>query len=94
MAAALVIGTGEPLDAAWAEAHSAAEVEHHAGAGRTVAVTLSGDETTQIATAAVYAWLGARVFRTAHERAVRQAIDMTDSLAGRRPPALARRGLA
>jgi hypothetical protein len=94
MTPVLVTGLDRPLDPSWVEAGSAAEVERHARAGRTVAVTLCGDETTQLATAAVFAWLGARVFRTAHETQVRLALDMTESLAGRRPPALARRGLA
>ncbi|GII85874.1 hypothetical protein Ssi03_38640 [Sphaerisporangium siamense] len=90
----MVLGPAEPLDPAWAEAGSAAEAERLVAEGRTVAVTLSGDETTQIAAAAVYAWLGARVFRTSHPDGVRQAVAMTDSLAGRRPPTLTRRGLA
>ncbi|MEU9888301.1 hypothetical protein [Sphaerisporangium sp. NPDC051011] len=94
MAAVLVIGPDEPLDPSWTEARSTAEVEREAAAGRTVAVTLAGDETAQIAAAAVYAWLGARVFRTPHVTGVRQAVDMADSLSGRRPPALTRRGLA
>ncbi|MCW2876257.1 MAG: hypothetical protein JWQ95_357 [Sphaerisporangium sp.] len=94
MTPVLVTGPEGRLDPGWVEAGSAAEVERHAQAGRTVAVTLSGDETTQLATAAVFAWLGARVFRTAYEDQVRLALDMTESLAGRRPPALTRRGLA
>jgi hypothetical protein len=47
-----------------------------------------------IATAAVCAWLGAPVVRSRHTRAVRRAIDMTASIAGRRPPSHAVRGLA
>ncbi len=47
-----------------------------------------------LAATAVSAWLGARVFR-AHEVAeTRQVLDMVDSIAGRRPPARATRGLA
>jgi hypothetical protein len=49
-------------------------------------------ETEALAAAAVYAWAGARIFRTSHD--VQLALDMTESLAGRRPPALTRRGLA
>jgi hypothetical protein len=52
------------------------------------------DEAAELAAAAVCAWLGARVFRTARPDQVRLAVAMTESLAGRRPPALARRGLA
>jgi hypothetical protein len=47
-----------------------------------------------IATAAVCAWLGAPVVRSRHTRAVRRAIDMTASIAGRRPPSHTVRGLA
>jgi hypothetical protein len=94
MTPVLVIGLDRRLDAGWVEARSPAETERLAREGRTVAVTLSGDETTQLATAAVFAWLGARVFRTAYEEQVRLALDMTESLAGRRPPGLTRRGLA
>jgi hypothetical protein len=47
-----------------------------------------------VAVAAVSAWLGAAAVRTRHVRAARRAIDMTASIAGRRPPALTTRGLA
>jgi hypothetical protein len=47
-----------------------------------------------IATAAVCTWLGAPVIRSRHTRAVRRAIDMTASIAGRRPPSHTVRGLA
>lgn len=47
-----------------------------------------------LATTAVCAWLGARVFRAHQVAATRQALDMVESLAGSRPPAVARRGLA
>ena len=47
-----------------------------------------------IATAAVCSWLGAPVIRSRHTRAVRRAIDMTASIAGRRPPSRTVRGLA
>lgn len=47
-----------------------------------------------LAAAALYGWAGARVFATAHADQVRLALAMTESLAGRRPPTLTRRGLA
>jgi hypothetical protein len=47
-----------------------------------------------IATAAVCTWLGAPVVRSRRTRAVRRAIDMTESIAGRRPPSRTVRGLA
>jgi hypothetical protein len=55
---------------------------------------LEGSQATAIAVAAISTWLGAPVIRTRHTLAVRRAIDMTASIAGRRPPALTIRGLA
>ncbi len=46
-----------------------------------------------VATTAVAAWLGARVFRAHNVTEVRQALDMIASVRGSRPPALARRGI-
>ncbi len=43
---------------------------------------------------AVAAWLGARVFRVHDVRASRDVVDMVATIAGGRPPAVARRGLA
>lgn len=43
---------------------------------------------------AIYAWLGARVFRTGDVRGTRQVLDMVASINGTRAPAVARRGLA
>jgi dihydropteroate synthase len=47
-----------------------------------------------LAATAISAWHGARVFRTHDVRATREVLDMVASIAGRRPPAVARRGLA
>jgi len=47
-----------------------------------------------VAAAAISTWLGAPVIRTRHVAPVRRAIDMTQSIAGRRLPALTTRGLA
>jgi dihydropteroate synthase len=47
-----------------------------------------------LATLAVSAWLGARVFRVHQVRAARRALDMVASIRGDRPPAVSRRGLA
>jgi dihydropteroate synthase len=47
-----------------------------------------------LATTAVSAWLGARVYRVHEVAETRQVLDMVSSIAGRRPPAVARRGLA
>ncbi len=47
-----------------------------------------------LATTAVSAWLGARVFRVHQVRETREVLDMVASIRGDRPPAVARRGLA
>ncbi|MSY33314.1 MAG: dihydropteroate synthase [Actinobacteria bacterium] len=50
--------------------------------------------TGTLATTAVSAWLGARVFRVHNVAQTRETLDMVASIAGSRPPAVARRGLA
>ncbi|MFF4171369.1 dihydropteroate synthase [Streptomyces sp. NPDC001744] len=47
-----------------------------------------------LATTAVSAWLGARVYRVHEVAETKQVLDMVASIAGHRPPAAARRGLA
>ena len=47
-----------------------------------------------LATTAVSAWLGARVYRVHEVAETRQVLDMVSTIAGHRPPAVARRGLA
>jgi hypothetical protein len=47
-----------------------------------------------IAVASVCAWLGARIVRTRHVAAIRQALEMVESVRGTRAPSVARRGLA
>ncbi|WP_030804916.1 dihydropteroate synthase [Streptomyces sp. NRRL S-337] len=47
-----------------------------------------------LATTAVSAWLGAQVYRVHEVAETRQILDMVSSIAGHRPPAVARRGLA
>ena len=82
-----LLGTGSPADPVDADQLAADGTE----AGRTEA---DGMEARVVAVAAISTWLGAPVIRTRHTRAVRRAIDMTASIAGRRPPALTIRGLA
>ncbi|WP_051752036.1 hypothetical protein [Streptosporangium amethystogenes] len=70
-----------------------------AAAGRTGEVAVTAEdgrdaEAAELTAASICAWAGARVFRTDRREQVRLAVEMTDSLAGRRPPALTRRGLA
>jgi hypothetical protein len=59
-----------------------------------LAAAAAGSGAAVIAAAAVCTWLGAPVVRSRHTRAVRRAIDMTASIAGRRPPSHTVRGLA
>ena len=47
-----------------------------------------------LATTAISAWLGARVYRVHEVAETKQVLDMVASIAGHRPPAVARRGLA
>ncbi|MDR8412675.1 hypothetical protein MTP10_28585 [Nonomuraea sp. 3-1Str] len=89
-----VVAPGASPDPAWTPAGSPAEAAALARAGATVLVTLPPELDAALAAAAVYCWHGARVFVTEHTDQVRLALEMTESLAGRRPPALARRALA
>ena len=75
---------------------SAQAIEQSVGTGRPVLVTLGGQGPAMLATAAVYAWLGVRIFRADETAAsdLRQVLDMVASIQGTRQPALARRGLA
>jgi dihydropteroate synthase len=50
--------------------------------------------TGTLATTAVAAWLGARVFRAHNVRETRETLDMVASIRGTRPPSVTRRGLA
>ncbi|MEU7465110.1 MULTISPECIES: dihydropteroate synthase [Streptomyces] len=47
-----------------------------------------------LATTAVSSWLGATVYRVHEVAETRQVLDMVSAIAGHRPPAVARRGLA
>jgi dihydropteroate synthase len=63
--------------------------------GETLDVPAPADRLTgTLATTAVSAWLGARVFRAHDVAATRATLDMVASIQGTRPPAVARRGLA
>ena len=50
--------------------------------------------TGTLATTALCAWMGARVFRAHNVRETRETLDMIASIRGERPPAVTRRGLA
>jgi dihydropteroate synthase len=63
--------------------------------GETLDVAAPGDRLVgTLASTAVSAWLGARIYRAHDVAATRQTLDMVASIAGARPPAVARRGLA
>ncbi|WP_017556687.1 hypothetical protein [Nocardiopsis baichengensis] len=63
--------------------------------GAPVLVRCEADDPAESAAlVAVYAWLGARLFTSAHPRAARQALDMVLTVRGDRRPAAVRRGLA
>ena len=62
--------------------------------GETLDVPLRERVTGTLATTAVSAWLGARVFRAHEVRQTREVLEMVSAIRGDRPPAVARRGLA
>ncbi|MDI5963898.1 hypothetical protein [Streptantibioticus silvisoli] len=66
-----------------------------AATGHAVLVGLADGELAgpAVATAAVTAWLGARVFRVRDVTVARQVLDMVASIAGHRPPAVTLRGM-
>lgn len=61
--------------------------------GETLDLPVDQRLTGTLATTAVSAWLGARIFRAHNVKQTRQALDMVSSIRGDRPPAVARRGL-
>ena len=72
-----------------------ADVGRLAAAGWAVLVDVDTEELAgTLAVAAVCAWLGARIVRTTHIAAVRQAVEMVESIRGTRAPSWTRRGLA
>lgn len=74
---------------------SPAEAPALIAAGQAVLTDVDAEElAATIAAAAVLAWLGVRIVRTRHVAAVRQALEMVQSVRGTRPPSWARRGLA
>lgn len=63
--------------------------------GETLDIPVPAERLTgTLAATAISAWLGARIFRVHDVIATRQTLDMVDSIAGIRPPAVSRRGLA
>jgi dihydropteroate synthase len=62
--------------------------------GETLNAAIGERVTGTLATTAVSAWLGARVFRAHQVRETRQVLDMVSAILGELPPARAVRGLA
>jgi dihydropteroate synthase len=86
---------GVPVERIVIEAENTGELAELIATGRPVLVSpVTGDLARSLATAAVAAWLGARVFRVAEVRAARRALRMTSAIRGDIPPAYAVRGLA
>ncbi|MGH3209618.1 MAG: dihydropteroate synthase, partial [Trebonia sp.] len=62
--------------------------------GETLGVGIDDRLAGTLATTAVGAWLGARIFRAHDVKETRQTLDMVASIRGDRPPARAVRALA
>jgi dihydropteroate synthase len=62
--------------------------------GETLDVPLAGRLVGTLATTALCAWLGARIFRVHEVAETKQVLDMVASIAGTREPSVSRRGLA
>jgi dihydropteroate synthase len=96
--AALAAGAAEagvPVERIVIEAENTGELAELVATGWPVLVSpVTGDLAGSLATAAVAAWLGARVFRVAEVRAARRALRMASAIRGDIPPAYAVRGLA
>lgn len=83
----------------WPTPEATRRLEDMVAAGWPVLVPVpepSGDrgQAGILAAAAVWAWLGARVFRADHVAQTRRVLDMVSAIRGDRPPARAVRGLA
>ncbi len=76
------------------DADAAAAAALAAAQGRTGPDLAGPDLAGLLAIIAVAAWLGADAVRTRHLAPARRALDMTASIRGLRPPAMAVRGLA
>jgi len=84
---------------AWPSPEATRRVEEMVAAGWPVLVSVPGPNPDAgraggLAAAAVWAWLGARVFRADQVTQTRRVLDMVAAIRGDRPPARAVRGLA
>jgi dihydropteroate synthase len=82
---------GELVETGWPVLVS---LSHKDFVGETLDLPVADRGAGTLATTAVCAWLGARVFRAHDVAATRQVLDMVASIRGTRPPAVSRRGLA
>jgi dihydropteroate synthase len=82
---------GELTETGWPVLVSAS---HKDFVGETLGASLDDRLAGTLATTAVGAWLGARIFRAHDVKETRQALDMVASIKGDRPPARAVRALA
>jgi len=82
---------GELVDTGWPVLVS---LSHKDFVGETLDLPVADRAAGTLATTAVCAWLGARVFRAHDVAATRQVLEMVSSIRGTRPPAVSRRGLA
>jgi len=82
---------GEMVDTGWPVLVSLSNKDF---VGETLDKPLKERVVGTLATTAVSAWLGAQVYRVHEVAETRQVLDMVASIAGHRPPAVARRGLA
>jgi dihydropteroate synthase len=93
--AARAVEAGVEPERVIVELSSPRELEGLVAGGWPVLVSLSGQDLAgSLATAAVGAWLGARVFRVDQVRETRRALRMVSAIRGDIPPAYAVRGLA
>ncbi|WP_181767397.1 dihydropteroate synthase [Streptomyces albidus (ex Kaewkla and Franco 2022)] len=84
-------GLGEMISTGWPVLVSLSNKDF---VGETLDKPVKERLTGTLATTAVSAWLGAQVYRVHEVAETRQVLDMVSSIAGHRPPAVARRGLA
>jgi dihydropteroate synthase len=93
--AAGAVDAGVPVERIVIEAENTGELAELVATGWPVlASPVTWDLAGSLATVAVAAWLGARVFRVPAVRAARRALRMTSAIRGDIPPGYAVRGLA
>jgi dihydropteroate synthase len=93
--AADAAAAGVPVERIVIEAEGTGELAERVATGWPVLVSIGAEDVAgNLATAAVAAWLGARVFRVPAVRGTRRALRMALAIRGDIPPGYAVRGLA